>query len=116
MTIETCVLGGNDKMLLPNSTSQTIILENNTSGNAARKAVKNIVYAVVDTYMTAKDFALNGEVNDPYAVQIDKISVTEAAYSPWFTAIWVVLDVLFAGEFAFCIFCIVKPFIKKKGA
>jgi len=51
MLIEKCVLSGNDKMLLKKETQQYVNLAVNDSeiANAARVAVKNILYSIVDS-------------------------------------------------------------------
>ena len=51
MMIEECVLAGNDKMLLKKDTMQYVALTKNDGpvANAARVAVKNLVYSIVDT-------------------------------------------------------------------
>ncbi len=114
MTIEKCVLGGNDKMLMRVETTQTVDLSDPTSAqsNAARTAVKNIVYSALDSYLTAKDYAENGDVNDPYAVSIDKITVTKADNSPLFSGLWITINVMFVLDLLVCAFFIAKPYIK----
>ena len=51
MMIEQCVYAGNDKMLLKKDTQQYVALMKNDGpmANAARVAVKNLVYSIVDT-------------------------------------------------------------------
>ena len=51
MMIEQCVYAGNDKMLLKKDTQQYVALMRNDGpmANAARLAVKNLVYSIVDT-------------------------------------------------------------------
>ena len=118
MTTEDCVLAGNDKLLnktnidgtVNKENSQTIDLSNPNSpeSNMARRAVKNILFPIIDSYLTAKDYAENGEVDDPYAVNIDKITVTQEDYSPTFVALWIGIDVLLAGLFLICVVKIFK--------
>ena len=66
MTIETCVYAGNDKMLMKKDTMQYVALGKSDSpmANAARVAVKNIIFAIVDSCVAGglyeKTFA-NGE-------------------------------------------------------
>jgi beta-glucosidase len=66
MTIETCVYAGNDKMLMKKDTMQYVALGKGDSpmANAARVAVKNIIFAIVDSCVAGglyeKTFA-NGE-------------------------------------------------------
>lgn len=116
MTIDKCVLAGNDKMLMRTNTSQTVNLDDATQANCARTAIKNILYTQIDTYITAKDFAENGDPNDPYKVNIDQIVVTKEDFSPLFAGLWIGIDVLFGLEFLFCVFVVVKPYIFKKKA
>jgi beta-glucosidase len=54
MGINQCVMAGNDKMLLKKDTQQYVDLMNNSgaSANAARVAVKNIIYSIVDSCVT----------------------------------------------------------------
>lgn len=54
MLIETCVLSGNDKMLMKKETKQYVLLTDNSGAiaNAARVAVKNILYSIVDACVT----------------------------------------------------------------
>ena len=59
MTVETCVLSGNDKMLTPPKradNTQTIDLSDDAGlqANAARTAVKNIIYSFVAPHTEAK--------------------------------------------------------------
>ena len=51
MMIEKCVVAGNDKMLMKKDTEQYVSLLKNdgVTANAARVAVKNLVYSIVDT-------------------------------------------------------------------
>lgn len=54
MGINQCVMAGNDKMLLKKETQQYVDLMDNSgpSANAARVAVKNIIYSIVDSAVT----------------------------------------------------------------
>lgn len=118
MTTEDCVLAGNDKLLnktnidgsVNKENSQTIDLNNPNSpeSNMVRRAVKNILYPIIDSYLTAKDYAENGEVDDPYAVNIDKITVTQEDYYPTFVALWIGIDVLLGALFLLCVVKIFK--------
>ena len=59
MRIDKCVLAGNDKMLLMTDTEQYMPLGGSTTigDNAARDAVKHIIYSKVDSYVTTLDYA-----------------------------------------------------------
>lgn len=119
MTTADCILAGNDKLLNTTKIDGTVNKENDQAvdlsdpsspvSNMARKAVKNIIFSTIDSYMTAKDYAENGDVDDPYAVNIDKITVTQAAHSTTFVALWIGVDVLLALLFLLCAFKAVKP-------
>lgn len=67
-----------------------------------------LCFIIIDSYLTAKDYAENGEVDDPYAVDIDKITVTQEAYSPVFVALWIGVDALLAVMFLLCVVKIFK--------
>ena len=58
MRIDKCVLAGNDKMLLAKETEQFLPLGSSDSigDNAARAAVKHILYPLIDAYITALDY------------------------------------------------------------
>lgn len=69
MMIETCVLSGNDKMLLKKDTMQYVNLAQNDGpvANAARVAVKNIIYAIVDSCVSGGLYeygVINGDTLD----------------------------------------------------
>ncbi len=60
MTIEACVIAGNDKMLRKTDVDEKINLSDDSGdvANAARDAVKNILYSVVDSCVTGGMYEL----------------------------------------------------------
>ena len=58
MMIEQCVMAGNDKMLLKKDTQQYVALMKSDSpmANAARLAVKNIIFSVVETVIASGQY------------------------------------------------------------
>ena len=79
----------------------------------ARTAAKNMLYTFVDTYVTAKDFAENGDPDDPYKVIIGDIKVNAHPFSPLFVFLWVLIDVVLVAGVAACVFF---GFVKKDKA
>ncbi len=105
------ILGGNDLWLGQSGTNFNF--NNNAQAYCARQSAKNILYTYVDCYMTAKTYSdkvASGEYDDPYAVNIDKPMVGQAAYSPLFIALWTIADILLILGIAACVlFIFVTP-------
>lgn len=113
MVPTTGILAGNDLYLAPGGVgTATISLPNNDLDKlyAARRAVKNILYTLVDTYMTATEYRDGDGVDDRYNVEIGTFVPTEAPFSPLFVFLWVLIDVVLAAGIAVCaVFFIKKP-------
>ena len=109
------VLAGNDLWL--DGTSQKpasgLNLDNASDKFASRRAVKNILYTYIDTYVAAYDYAENGDPNDPYKVKIDSVNINAAPFSGLFVALWVVIDVLIVGGMAVCVVFFVLALMKQ---
>lgn len=115
MAYDKAVLGGNDTFLDVNQNSANLDLSDPTLAYASRVAAKNILYTFVDTYITSKDYIENGDPNDPYKVTID-IKVDSTPYSPLFTTLWVLADVVLAAGVVVCLIIAFKKPKKEKVA
>ena len=93
---------GNDMWLSGNNNS--IDMNDVNISHSARLAVRHIVYNFADTYVAAKDFAEFGDPDDPYRVDVDKVTVTQAPYSPLLVFLWVLLDVILVLGVLACVF------------
>lgn len=107
------ITAGNDTFLDPNLRSADIDMTNPIYADRARTAAKNMLYTFVDTYVTAKDFAENGDPDDPYKVIIGDIKVNAHPFSPLFVFLWVLIDVVLVAGVAACVFF---GFVKKDKA
>ena len=102
------ILAGNDLWL--GQDGHSFNYNNVAQEYCARQSAKNILYTYVDCYMTAKDYAENGDPNDPYKVNVDKPIVGKASYSPLFAGLWAMADILLAlGLIACVIFFLFTP-------
>lgn len=105
------ILAGNDLWL--GQADASFNLNNKAEEYCARQSAKNILYTYVDCYMTAKtyqDKVASGEYDDPYAVNIDKPLIGQAAYSHLFVALWAIANILLILGLAVCaLFFFVSP-------
>lgn len=111
MVPTTGIMAGNDLYLAPGGVgSASISLPNNDRDKlyAARRAAKNILYTLVDTYMTATEYRSGDGVDDRYNVEIGTFVPTEAPFSPLFVFLWILIDVVLAAGIAVCVVFFIK--------
>ncbi len=85
------VLAGNDLWLTPTAAAANIDMSDNGVAYAARTAVKNVIYTMVDTYNAAVEYAAGGGEG---GVNLDATTAASAAFSPLFVFLWALLDSL----------------------
>lgn len=106
---ERCIRAGNDLFLDGTGGSPASYDEKNpVMAYTARQSAKNILYTYVDTYVTAREFQLNGDPDDPYKVNVGTINVTPEPFSVLFVALWVTMDVILVAGAGVCVFFILK--------
>lgn len=104
------VMAGNDLWLNRTTGAPASSLNRSDNGNAyaARKSVKNILYTLVDTYMTAFTYQNSGETDDRYTVSIDTFVPTQATFSPLVVTLWVLVDAVLTAGIAVCLVFVFK--------
>lgn len=110
------VMAGNDLWLNRTNGMPASSLSQSDNGNAyaARLAAKNIIYTLIDTYMTAYTYQQSGGTDDRYNVSIDTFVPTQATFSPLFVGLWVGVNVILVAGMAVCVVFIFKKPKEKK--
>lgn len=115
MNVKAGIIAGNDLYLSPGGNSASgLNLDDATTAYAARRAAKNILYTLVDTYMAAKEYRDSGSTDDRFNVEIGKFVPSEAPFSALFVFLWVLIDAAIAGGIVVSvIFFLKKPKTEK---
>ncbi len=112
------VKAGNDLWLNTGSSAANITFTDAGQAYAARQSAKGLLYTYLDTIVSAKQYqddVDSGKIEDKYNVTLGP-SVTEEAYSPVFTALWAIVDVLLILGVGACVLFLFLPKAKKEEA
>ena len=97
------ILAGNDLWLKGNNSGPASFNFNDPGmAYAARQSAKNILYTFVDTYVTAKDY-VPGE-DDDFQTDVGGITATADPYSPLFSFLWTIINVVLVLGIVACLF------------
>ena len=109
------IKAGNDLWLNTQNFPASLSFSDNGQKYAARLSVKGILYTYIDTIMSAKEYQDKvdaGLIDDKYNVTLGP-SVTAAAHSDTFIALWVLVNVVLGLGIAACVTFTVLSFVLK---